>query len=57
MRMSKHLVAALYVLTMVAIIVGIDITIFRHRPWERLLANAGIVLLFAACYLRFFRQP
>ena len=48
---------ALYVAAMVAIIVGVDIAFFRHRFWERLLANIGIVLLFAAFYFRFFRHP
>ena len=38
------------------IIVGIDLAFFRSRFWERLLANVGIVLVFAAFYLRFLRQ-
>jgi hypothetical protein len=44
------------VLAMIAVIVGADIA-FRGRFWERLIANIGIVLLFAAFYLRFFRHP
>jgi hypothetical protein len=39
---------------MVALIVGVDIAFFRYRFWERLMANVGIVLIFAAFYLRFF---
>jgi len=27
------------------------------RFWERLMVNGGIVLVFAAFYLRFFRRP
>jgi cytochrome c oxidase subunit IV len=42
---------------MIALIVGLDVTIFRHRFWERLAVNAGIVLVFAAFYLRFLRRP
>jgi hypothetical protein len=42
---------------MAAVIVGIDFAFFRNRFLERLIANIGIVLLFAAFYLRFFRQP
>lgn len=49
--------ALLYLAAMVAVIVGVDIAFFRNRLWERLIANAGIVLLFAAFYMRFARQP
>jgi hypothetical protein len=43
----------LYALAMVAVIVGVDVLFFRHHPWPRLMVNIGIVLLFAAFYLRF----
>lgn len=45
----------LYVAAMIALIVGLDVTLFRHHFWERLAANLGIVLLFAAFYFRFLR--
>jgi len=47
----------LYVVAMVAVIVGIDFAFFRNRFWERLAVNIGIVLVFAAFYLRFVRRP
>ncbi len=47
----------LYVLAMAAVIVGVDFAFFRGRLWERLMANIGIVLVFIAFYLRFFRRP
>ena len=47
----------LYVIAMVVVIVGVDVLIFRHQAWERLIANVGIVLVFAAFYLRFIRRP
>ncbi len=49
----------LYVLALVAVIVGVDFLFFRSRFrfWERLMANIGIVLVFAAFYLRFLRRP
>ncbi|MBV9277484.1 MAG: hypothetical protein JOZ97_04525 [Candidatus Eremiobacteraeota bacterium] len=50
-------IAALCVAAMVAVIVAVDLAFFRQRFWERLMANAGIVLVFAAFYLRFFRRP
>lgn len=46
----------LYIMALVAVIVGLDVAFFRHRFWERLAANIGIVLLFAAFYSRFFRR-
>ena len=47
----------LYVVAMVAVIVGVDFAFFRNRFWERLMANIGIVLLFGAFYLRFLQRP
>ena len=53
---QKHAVLyVLYVLTMVAIIVGVDILFFRNHFWARLIANVGIVLVFGAFYFRFLR--
>lgn len=37
-----------YVVVMVAIIVGVDFAFFRNHFWERLTVNIGIVLVFAA---------
>ena len=54
---GRQVAVALYVVAMVAVIVGVDFAFFRNRFWERLTANIGIVLVFAAFYLRFFRRP
>ena len=43
----------IYVVALVGTVVGVDILIFRNHAWARLLANVGIVLVFAAFYLRF----
>ena len=51
--MGRHAAVALYVLTLVAVVVGVDLLFFRHQFWERLIANVGIVLVFAAFYLVF----
>jgi hypothetical protein len=53
--MNKQIVIALCVLAMVAVIVGVDVLFFRNRFWERLMVNVGIVLVFMAFYLRFFK--
>jgi protein-S-isoprenylcysteine O-methyltransferase Ste14 len=42
-----------YVLALVAVVVGVDVLIFRQHFWPRLMVNVGIVLVFAAFYLRF----
>jgi hypothetical protein len=47
------MVALVYVVAMVAVIVGADFAFFRHYFWARLTVNIGIVLVFAAFYLRF----
>lgn len=46
----------LYALAMVAVVVGVDILFFRHHFWERLIVNVGVVLVFAAFYLRFLKR-
>ena len=46
----------LYVLALVAVVVGVDILFFRHHLWERLMVNVGIVVVFAAFYLRFLKR-
>jgi len=56
-EMGRQIAVVLYVVAMVAVIVGIDLLFFRNRFWERLTANIGIVLVFAAFYLRFLRHP
>jgi len=55
--MDRKVIAVLYVLAMAAVIVGVDFGFFRNRFWERLIVNIGIVLVFAAFYLRFLRHP
>jgi len=55
--MGRQAAAVLYVLTLVAAVVGVDVLFFRHHFWERLIVNVGIVLVFAAFYLRFLKRP
>ena len=45
----------LYVLAMVGVVVSADILFFRHHFAERLIANIGIVLVFAAFGFLIFR--
>ena len=55
--MGRQAGVVLYVLALVAVVVGVDVLFFRHRFWERLMANVGVVLVFGAFYLRFLKHP
>jgi hypothetical protein len=55
--MRRPAAVALYVLPLVAVVVSVDILFFRHHFWARLIANVGIVALYAALYVRFVRRP
>jgi hypothetical protein len=54
---GRQAAVVLYVLVMVAVVVGVDVLFFRHQFWERLISNVGIVLVFGAFYLRFLKRP
>jgi hypothetical protein len=56
-EMGRQLADVLYVVAMIAVIVGVDFVFFRNRFWERLAVNIGIVLVFVAFYFRFLRRP
>ena len=55
--MRSQTTTALYVLSMVAVIIAIDFLFFKNRFWERLMVNVGIVLVFGAFYFRFLKRP
>lgn len=46
----------LYVVTMAAVVVGVDFLFFRGHVWERLATNVGVVLVFGAFYFRFLHH-
>jgi hypothetical protein len=54
--MPRNIYVVLYVLVLIAVIVGVDLLFFRHQFWARLIVNIGIVLVFAAFYFRFLRN-
>ncbi len=54
--MGSKPAVVLYVLAMVAVIVGVDILLFRNHPWPRLMVNVGIVLVFGAFYFKFLKH-
>jgi Mn2+/Fe2+ NRAMP family transporter len=54
--MGRQAGIVLYVLALIVVVVGVDVLFFRQRPWERLIVNVGIVLVFAAFYLAFLKR-
>ncbi|HUJ05932.1 MAG TPA: hypothetical protein VLX31_07470 [Streptosporangiaceae bacterium] len=55
--MGRQVAVALYVLALVAVVVGVDVLFFRNHFMARLIVNIGIVLVFAAFGLRFLKRP
>jgi len=47
----------LYLIAMVAVVVGVDVLFLRHQFWLRLIVNIGIVLVFLAGYFAFLKRP
>jgi hypothetical protein len=54
--MATNTSVVIYILVLIAVIVGVDVLFFRDQFWARLIVNIGIVLVFAAFYLRFIRH-
>ncbi len=54
--MERQAGVVLYVLALLTVVVVVDVLFFRHRFWERLMVNVGIVLVFAAFGLRFLKR-
>jgi type IV secretory pathway VirB2 component (pilin) len=53
--MPRNPYVVLYVLVLIVVVVSVDLLFFKNRFWERLMVNIGIVLVFAAFYLRFLK--
>ena len=56
-EMTRNMAVVLYVVVLIAVVVSVDLLFFKNRFWERLIVNIGIVLVFAAFYLRFLKNP
>jgi len=55
--MTRNMSVVLYTVVMIAVVASVDLLFFRNRFWERLTVNIGIILVFAAFYLRFLKNP
>jgi hypothetical protein len=56
-EMTRNMSVVLYIVVLIAVVVSVDLLFFKNRFWERLIVNIGIVLVFAAFYLRFLKNP
>lgn len=54
--MGSKATVVLYVLALIAVVVGVDVLFFRNHFWPRLIVNIGIVLVFGAFYFRFLKH-
>ena len=52
---TSKVLLAVCITIMIAVVVAVDLLFFRDRFWERLIANIGIVMVFAAFLLRFLK--
>lgn len=55
--MTRNMSVVLYVVVLITVVVSVDLLFFKDRFWERLMVNIGIVLVFAAFFLRFLKNP
>jgi hypothetical protein len=55
--MTSKTVIALYVIALVVVAVGVDVLFFGYHFLERLMANVGILLVFAAFALTYLKRP
>jgi len=56
-QMTRNMLIGLYVVVLIAVVISVDLLFFKNRLWERLMVNIGIVLVFAAFFLRFLKNP
>lgn len=54
--MGRPAWVTLYLLAMIAIVVGVDVLFLRHHFWLRLISNVGIVAVFLVVYLLFLKR-
>ncbi|NHN34751.1 hypothetical protein G9U52_33925 [Paenibacillus sp. S3N08] len=54
--MTGNLFRVLFIVVMIAVIVGVDILYLRHHFATRLIVNIGIVAVFVTVYFIFFKK-
>lgn len=54
--MTRTVWLTLYVLVLIAVIVGVDFLFLKNQFWIRLIVNISIVVVFAAVYFGFLKN-
>jgi type IV secretory pathway VirB2 component (pilin) len=54
--MMSNASVAIYIVVLIAVVVGVDVLFLRNRFWLRLFVNIGIVLVFATVYFALFKS-
>lgn len=55
--MTRNMIVVLLVVALTVVVVGVDVLFFKNRFEARLMVNIGIVLVFAAFYWAFLKNP
>ena len=55
--MTRNMFGVLYAVVMIVVVVSVDLLFFKNRFWERLTVNIGVILVFAAFFWRFLKNP
>jgi hypothetical protein len=55
-EMLRNATVTIYILVMIALIIGVDVLFLKDRFWLRLFVNVGIVLVFVAIYFAVLRN-
>ena len=54
--MAKSANIIIFLVATVITVVAVDVLVFRHYFWQRLMSNIGIVLIYIALYMRFLKH-
>jgi len=54
--MGSKVAAAVYLVVLIVVVVGVDVVFFRHHAGTRLIANIAIVVVFASFYWALLRR-
>ena len=55
-EVMRNVYVAIYILLLIAVVVGVDFIFLKHLFWLRLAVNIGIVLVFAAVYFALLKD-
>ncbi len=54
--MERTAAGIVFAAAMAAVVIAVDVLLFRHHLWQRLAVNVAIVVVAVAIYFRFVRR-